>query len=295
MYKKISEVLLSSKYRAGKTYSQNDLVRLENIILKKLNNNDELSIAISAFPFKIMNPLKTNGSYASEGELSSLNRLKMISQDLYNIGVDLKWNIITDGFFYADELSVDESYVSLYIKRVKEMASEINLNANFIELDELVDKSVIQIKKRLSYSIEEDRVYILRTAGMINTLKYKEKLFEYFKETSSVYMSMVMLVENNSQFRKEAEYAATLYQERKKLVDRSDIFNNFFPNSIKASIQPDVNRNLKNFAIERPLSIRITESKRRNLFPWLGVSYYNGKEIINIYYADYLNKKMKKL
>ena len=61
------DLLLSSKWRAGKAYSSEDEDRLRNEIASKVHGQ-ELSIALAAFPFKIANPLKTVGEEPDWGE-----------------------------------------------------------------------------------------------------------------------------------------------------------------------------------------------------------------------------------
>lgn len=221
-----------------------------------------------------------------------LQRLKGIENVLEARGIDLHWNIIADGCFYSDELLVCRSIAENYLSRIKERAKQINLNASFFELDDLVKGKEINVKP-FSYSDETQKPFILRTAGMINTLEYSEELNALFAERKNVACAMDVLLENVGEFRKRCELSAALYQQRKLLVEEQNMFEKYFASSVRASIQPDTGRNLLNGGIDRPLAIRITESKGKNLFPWLGVGYFDGKEWSNIYAAEAREKGLK--
>ena len=283
---KLVELLLSSPRRVGKSYSEEETLSLHQQITNKITTNDELFIALVAFPFKIQNPLKTEGRDPDLGEQIALQRMAKLSSEASDIGFDLHRDIITDGKFYADELGVSESVVDRYTTGIQKMADEAGLNVSFTELNDLISGKESLVSP-MSFEDEQDRTFILRTAGMINSLSYKDQLFSLFEQTQSVNQSIEMLVTSDTTFRKQAEQSATIYQAKKKLVEESNMFNTVFSHAIRASIQPDPNRNLKDFSIERPLSIRITESKTKNLFPRLGVPCFK-KEYFNMFLAEAL-------
>ncbi len=280
----LSTLIMSPQRRAGKSYTQEEQDNITNQISNKVSKNNEISIALSAFPFKIPNPLKTIWSKPQQWEMITLQRLNSISKNAEDIWFDLSWNIITDGLFYADELGVSKEHVDIYIDWVKHIANELGMKAEFIELDDIVDKTKIS-EKRLSLDNEKDIVYILRTAGMVNSHHHDIELWNLFENTKSVNESIKQLVLSNPSFRKQVELSAWIYQSRKELVEDANIFDTVFTKSIRATIQPDSNRNLQWFAINRPLSIRITDSKSKNLFPRLWVPHV-WKECFNIFLAE---------
>ena len=166
------------------------------------------------------------------------------------------------------------------------MVNEAELNIIFTELNDLISEKESLVLP-MSFDDEHDRTFILRTAGMINSLPYKDQLFTLFEQTQSVNQSIEMLVTSDTTFRKQAEQSATIYQAKKKLVEESNIFTTVFSHAIRASIQPDPNRNLKDFSIDRLLGVRITDSKTKNLFPRLGVPCFK-KEHFNMFLAEAL-------
>lgn len=280
----LSALIMSPQRRAGKSYTQEEQDSITNQINNKISKNNEISIALSAFPFKIPNPLKTTWSKPQQWEVIALQRLNDISKKVEGIWFDLSRNIITDGLFYADELGVSKEHVDIYIDWVKRIANDLDMKAEFIELDSIVDKTKI-VEKKLSLDHEKDIIYILRTAGMINSNHHDVELWDLFENTKNVNESIKQLVLNNPSFRKQAELSAWVYQSRKELVEDANIFDTVFTKSIRATIQPDGNRNLQWLTINRPLSIRITDSKSKNLFPRLWVPHV-WKECFNIFLAE---------
>lgn len=137
-------------------------------------------------------------------------------------------------------------------------------------MDEMVPHNNKKITP-LSLDNEKEMPYVLRTAGMVNTQQFASQLTELFAETKSVSGAMKQLIYTNNSFRRQAERSAALYQHKKETIEQSGLFEKYFPTSVRASIQPDPNRNTKDFQISRPLGIRLTESTTKNLFPRLGV------------------------
>ena len=82
---KLVELLLSSPRRVGKSYSEEEILSLHQQITNKITTNDELFIALVAFPFKIQNPLKTKGTYPDLGEQIALQRMAKLSREVSDI------------------------------------------------------------------------------------------------------------------------------------------------------------------------------------------------------------------
>ncbi|MGV8162135.1 MAG: L-tyrosine/L-tryptophan isonitrile synthase family protein [Candidatus Nanoarchaeia archaeon] len=287
----IGELLLDPKIRAGQAYSLEEELKLKEEISNKLVG-DRLEIALAAFPFKIQNPLKTISLKPDMGEKVVLERLKVIANIAAEIGVNIHYNIIADGCFYSDELFVKKAIAEEYLRYVINISSSIGLNATFVELENLVKSKNISVRP-LEYSNESHKSFILRTAGMINTMEYESELSELYSNEKNIAKVMTILLEHDKSFKEMCEYSAAIYQMKKQVVEEQEIFKNYFSSSIRASIQVDTNRNLLTGAIDRPLAIRITESKGKNLFPWLGVGYFDGKEWSNIYSCEAKEKNLK--
>ncbi len=280
----IAAFLLQPEWRAGKKYSLQEQQRLKEEIERK-TKSDRIEIALAAFPFKMQNPLKTVGNTIDCGELIALRRLKEIAQGAATRGYELSWHIITDGAYYADELQTPRTAAAEYKQAIEDLARHLEVPATFVELDTLVKKHSCKRVHPLDYTDAEQRPYIFRTAGIMYSRHYTGMLQEFYRETGSVPAAIEKLVETEKDFQRGAAQAAALYQAQKHTVEEQDIFGTHFPNAVRASIQPDVNRNLATTEIVRPLSIRITESNRKNLFPWLGVGCRD-EEWFNVYAAD---------
>ncbi len=279
----IPNILLSPFCRAGKAYTDEETSKLTQEINEKTINNI-VSVAITAFPLKIGNPLKTDEISMWYGEQISLQRLKIIKEKIEAIGDKLDRTIITDGTYYADELGVEKNVATKYSHEIRNFATEIWLDATFVELNDLVkDKPLM--KNPMSWDDPDEYAFVVRTAGMINSMQYTSELQEAFEKTQNVSKAIESLLATNLWFRTQAEESAGLYQQRKLAIEKENIFEKYFPDCVRASIQPKPNRNTKDFQIARPLSIRLTESKRKNLFPRLWVPC-KGKENYNIYLAE---------
>ena len=280
----IAAFLMQPEWRAGREYNQEERERLEAEIAKKIEN-DRLHIALAAFPFKMPNRLKTEGYMPDWGERVALERLKRISECGGELGYEIIWNIITDGSYYAEELFVFPGEVTVYGRRVREMAKELNISAEFIELKDIVQPKIQQQVHGMSYENEKDREFVLRTAGIMYARDKKERLEQLFHETKDVKTAIISLVEEDADFRARAEASAAQYQLLKAAMEEQKIFAQVFPNAGRASIQINPNRNLQGQEIERPLAIRITDNKYKNLFPWLGVAC-EAKARYNAYVAE---------
>ncbi len=280
----IAAFILQPEWRAGKKYTLPEEELLKEEIERKAKDG-RIEIALAAFPFKMHNPLKTIGNSVDCGERIALLRLKEIAHGAAALGYELHWHIITDGLFYADELNTPRHAAAEYKDAVEELALSLQLPATFVELDTLVRKQSTKIIPPMNYADAEQRPYILRTAGIMYSLHYAERLADFYQTERSVPAAIEKLVETEKDFQAQAAQAAALYQKQKETVESQDIFGVHFPHAVRASIQPDVNRNLAATDIARPLSIRITASHRKNLFPWLGVACRDD-EWFNAYAAD---------
>jgi|SRR3989338_4665971 len=278
MTKDLSDLLLSPSWRAGKAYTPNDEARLRGEIARKLEGNT-LEIALAAFPFKVPNPLKTQGIGPDWGERMALERLARLSSEAQELGYELRWRIITDGAYYAQELSVAARDVKDYQDGVRDLAAVLGVPARFIELDSLVAKKPFAAKA-LDFASDEHRPYVLRAGGMMNTHAYTDRLSGHFAAENQVNAAIARLLSENEQARTQAERAAGLYQALKLEAEIEQVFARF-PEAVRASIQPDASRALHGRSVERPLSIRIVESKGQNLFPWLGVPCKNGVIVVH--------------
>lgn len=118
-------ILSDKKRRTGKQYSDDEKNALLSVLHKSCRHG-ELAISLVAFPFKIQNPLKTNGFLPDEGEKIALRRLLELKNTLKDVlSVDLTWNIIMDGIYYADELCVNHDIVHQYTHEIKTYAKQI--------------------------------------------------------------------------------------------------------------------------------------------------------------------------
>jgi hypothetical protein len=280
----LSSLLLGSSCRAGKAYMDEEKERISKEIKGKLTSQ-HLEIALAAFPFKIPNPLKTYSPRPDWGERIAIERLIGISKAATETDIDLRWNIITDGMFYADELHVEKERVVCYQEGIRTIAQTLGFKGTFTELDDLVEHKIIHAVP-LDLDDPASEQYVLRTAGMMDTISQAALLEDMYMTGGSVACAVEKLLRTDPLFRKEAEASAAIYQARKRQVEDAEIFTRCFPNAVRASIQPDANRNLQDSRITRPLSIRITEKNGQNLFPWLGMGTTNGSTWHNAYVAD---------
>lgn len=287
----VTRILTHPKWRVGKSYSTPEYEKIKSNIENKLVEQN-LPIALAAFPFKIQNPLKTIGNDPDWGERIALERLKSFKDEVASIDIHIDWTIITDGMYFADELHVDKTKVSEYQRGVKAIAEQVGLEAKFIELNDLiVSKPTLDSVRPLDFSNPDDRSYVVRAAGMISALAYREELAKHYAEQASVRKAICSLVETSNEFRREAERSAALYQALKSTVEENSVFDIYLPDAVRASIQPDPNRNTRGLSIDRPLAVRISENKKKNLFPWLGApAFSETKGWYNEYSADLIKK-----
>ncbi|MBN4051403.1 L-tyrosine/L-tryptophan isonitrile synthase family protein [bacterium AH-315-M05] len=238
-----------------------------------ISNKERLLFVFPAFPFKDQNIFRTNcpADHIDMAEVVMIIHLHILSLALYQVhpyGVD--WVILSDGTAYSNLLGVKEKDALEYRAKLMQIRNELNLQQTVKILDlkkiatsilgeksgpDLFNKTTNHISKKLQKFYEENKIYeTLRI--LVRGMKWNCNFKPFFKKNDLDFKQAWELLNAetcdkvpNSSLKKMWEKldkiginAAIEYAAFNLSLKYHNIYQTFFPDSIRATIHPKKNQ-----------------------------------------------------
>ena len=276
---KIFAFVSLARYRRGKIIHTESAKKIcQKQIAWCESHEKPISITLSFFPCKVINPLKTFANEAScvdLGEAGSLLRFYEVAFGLsrfYKNGV--KFVITADGIKYHDVFGYDKAEAKKYSENINKLIDYLGIGdyIQIIEETDLYPSDIEDIKREsLNRMICEYNAGSLETVELfdklrnnialsinckdvsvpISTLASVFNLREDFQKTGQ---SDAIVISLRSKFERLADIATLKYMSMHRIGYQCDIYNKHLQHSLKATIHPKdaqiglhaVNQSIKN-------------------------------------------------
>ncbi|MGS4344466.1 L-tyrosine/L-tryptophan isonitrile synthase family protein [Myroides odoratus] len=226
------------------------------------SQNLPLHFILPAFPAKSPNPEKVLGplpDLAEEIALMTLENMCKEISSIYSPGATL--TICSDGRIFSELVGVTDEQITLYVKKIKELITKLNLqHINIVNLEDLTAGN----------SFDEQRQELFeKYAEPLEDLQHRMKvnpefqhLFNGIHRFISEDRKAVAPDSTMSQIKKESKTIAL------QVIQHSNAWTRFllyiYPNSIRLSIHPYNSHNDK-------IGIQLTKATNNWITPWHGV------------------------
>lgn len=243
--------------------------------------NQPVRILLPAFPFKDQNPFRTEASpsHVDMGEVVMLARLyilvRCLMEVLPSIGVELI--VATDGVIYSSIFGIKKEEAVAYRERMRAYRNLLNLQhlIHIVDINDIIGRidgfDTVQkiVTEHLQAAIRNDQETKTRFDVLVRGIKFNLNLRTYMDQYDLEALTRTLddaidddsLADKERNLRTEidqqAQIAALKYVSLHLTMGHFDMFERFFPFSLRATIHPKVGQ--------------IGIAKDGKMLPWNGV------------------------
>lgn len=226
------------------------------------SQNLPLHFILPAFPAKSPNSEKVLGALPDLGEEIALMTLENMCKELgtiYPPGASL--TICSDGRIFSELVGVTDEQITLYVKKIKELITKLNLqHINIVNLEDLTSGASFDLQRQDLLEKYAEPLEDLQQRRKVNP--EFQQLFNGIHRFISEDRKAVASDTTTSQIKKEAKTIAL------QVIQHSNAWTRFllyiYPNSIRLSIHPYNSHNDK-------IGIQLTKATNNWITPWHGV------------------------
>lgn len=295
MSEKILHIITANRYRNGSLETIN-LEKYKGKYIEKINyflrKNEPIRLMLPAFPFKIMNPLKSNRGDADLAEVAAFCRFNEINLQIkkyYKPGAEI--HVFHDGHLYYRHFLHEIDDADRYFKSMKKfvkllgLQKVVKLHDAYENLKDIEDFDNIynQARKEMDNlwkkegSGNEKIQKIIQSAH--NNIKLSDIDYEVLYKINFAQDWDLSHEEKGlkKEIDKRAKKCAFEYMVVQHALEKADFFNKMVPNGLRLTVHPK----------EGHIGIFLVKRKT-HLLPWMGVGVIKNNGEISVHYESEL-------